>query len=85
MSAIQARFEVAVPELPAHIEPSTYSKPSLSSSSALLIIPISDLLKTLSPLTEYAPRVVYITVSSCVAQAVPYVFPSITLDAPTSE
>lgn len=29
MSAIQSRFEVAVPELPDHIDPDTYSKCSI--------------------------------------------------------
>jgi hypothetical protein len=31
MSAIQSRFEVAVPELPDHIDPASYSKLSINS------------------------------------------------------
>jgi hypothetical protein len=35
MSAIQSRFEVAVPELPDHIDPASYSMCSLSDISAV--------------------------------------------------
>ena len=31
MAAIQSRFEVAVPELPDHIDPASYSKLSINS------------------------------------------------------
>jgi hypothetical protein len=51
MSAIQSRFEVAVPELPDHIDPASYSMFSFPVFvfSVNLKVPSSDLLIVLLP------------------------------------
>jgi hypothetical protein len=38
MAAIQSRFEVAVPELPDHIDPASYSKLSINSYTVVLML-----------------------------------------------
>ena len=43
MAAIQSRFEVAVPELPDHIDPASYSKLSINSYTMMLMVLCSDI------------------------------------------
>ena len=44
MAAIQSRFEVAVPELPDHIDPASYSKLSINSfCNVVLMVLHSDI------------------------------------------
>ena len=51
MGAIQSRFEVAVPELPDHIDPASYSEwSSRNCSQRLNLDPCSDVMKS-RPLT----------------------------------
>ena len=64
MAAIQSRFEVAVPELPDHIDPASYSKLSINPfCNVVLMVLLSDIVIIFKISFHHSSRIHFHTIA----------------------